>query len=88
MREEAPTVALSAPQRELLGLLRAQARVWETPRGYQLISPLSPWSDLTESTVKSLIEQGYLQRVESYGVDRSVWALTEVGKLRAAEVQR
>lgn len=87
MREAvSPPPALNSQESELLELIAHGARVFETARGLQLVSPMVHYSTLTESTVRSLIAHGYLARVESYGAGQSLWEITAVGKERAAEV--
>jgi hypothetical protein len=72
---------LSSGQRTLLEQLAADgARVWRSPKGFHLIRPIGDWVTLPEGTVMGLVHYDYLRQVETYGRDRGLYEITDVGR--------
>ncbi len=72
---------LSSGQRLLLDMLAADgARVWRTPKGFQLVRPIGDWVTLTEGTVMGLVHYDYLRQVETYGRDRGLYEISDGGR--------
>ncbi len=80
-------MALSIGQRWLLEQLGADgARVWRSPKAYQMARPIGPWFTLTEDTVMQLVAWGFLRQVESYGRVRGLYEISEQGRLAIASI--
>lgn len=74
--------ALTTGQRELLTMLAEDSvRIWRSPAGYKMTRPVGQGMTLTEGTVLALVTAGYLRQVESYGRDRGLYEISDVGKL-------
>ncbi len=74
-------MALTAGQTRLLQRLAEDgARIWRSPAGLNLISPMGGWVKLTQATVDAMTSAGLVKEVETYGRDRSLYEISEVGR--------
>ncbi len=75
------TSTLTENQRILLSNLAQEgARIWRSPAGLNLISPLGAWVKLTQATVDAMTSAGLVREVETYGRDRGLYEISDVGR--------
>ncbi len=72
---------LTAGQTMLLQRLAEDgARIWRSPTGLHLVSPMAGWVKLTQATVDAMTSAGLVKEVETYGRDRSLYEISDGGR--------